>query len=184
MERSRVDARMLGGRREVVAEQRRCVHCGAPFDVNRRAGEAHAWCRKVVCQRERKGRTQRARRAEAGAGAREVLSSAAKQGRAAYMRGYRETHAEYRERERGARVRRRAAARARAVTEAGSNDAAAVVYVVDDPGAGTRLRVVTASGRVVTILVDDRGSTQGLASGCDRPGAPCASGVSAVTEAG
>ena len=160
-----------------MAERRECVHCGAPFDVNWRADEFHLWCRKTECQRERKRRAQQARRAKAKGA---EPSAAAKKTRAGFMRRYRARHAKYRRRERAARKRRRSSA----VTEAGSNDAAAKLYVVDDPVFGTQLRAVTAAGRTVIFQVNDRKGPNGAASGADSPLRSLAPGVSAVTEAG
>jgi hypothetical protein len=115
-----------------------------------------------------------------------VAVTAAKKKRAAFMKDYRRDRPAYRERERVARKERRAAAKRRssAVTEAGSSGAAATIYVDDDPEAGTRLRVVTADGRVVTFFVADREGARGAASGAGVVGTSVGAGFSAVTEAG
>jgi len=167
-----------------VAEQRRCVHCDALFDVNWRSGESHLWCGKAGCQRERKRRAQRARRAKGEV--REAPGMAARQKHAAFMKAYRRDRPAYRERERVARKRLRAAAKHRwsAVSEAGSIGTAATVYVDEDPEAGTRLRVVTANGRVVTICVPGPESARGAASGVGLPETPVGPGFRAVIEAG
>lgn len=169
-----------------MAEMRRCVHCDAVFEVNWRAAGAQQWCGAATCQRERRRRAQRARRAKVRADERQPRSTAAKRAHAAYMAAYRARDPGYRERERVARKRLRAAARdrARAVSEAGSTDAAAAVYVDEDAEGGTRLRVVTRTGRVLLFLVDDRGSPRSVDSRASSAGDKGAPGVSAVSEAG
>ena len=169
----------------VVSEQRKCVYCDATFDVNWRAGTAHVWCARTECQRVRRCRAQKARRKRKRGEERKPPSAVTRQRRAAYMKGYREGRPEYRRAEREARKRRRDAQRLEAsvVTEAGSKDAAAELYVVDGPGTVTRLRVVTARGRVLTFRAEDGEARNGTASraGLGNSGGP---GFSAVTEAG
>lgn len=114
---------------------------------------------------------------------REPRSAAARRAHAAYMAAYRANDPQYRERERVARKALRAR-RERAVSEAGSNEAAAEVYVDDDDAVGTRLRVVTPAGRVVTIFVDGRGGLRGESSGPTPPERGGEAGFSAVSEAG
>lgn len=167
-----------------MAEMRGCVHCDAIFEVNWRAGGSHQWCRAARCQRERRRRAQQARRAKVKE--REPRSPSAKRAHAAYMAAYRADDPDYREHERVARERLRTAARHRAcaVSEAGSNGAAAAIYVVDDAEAGTRLRVVTVTGRVVTFCVEDREAMSDAASGSGAPVTPVGPRGSAVNEAG
>jgi hypothetical protein len=103
----------------------------------------HRHCAIDECQRERRRLAQKARRAQHGGPA--VLSAERKKHRAKYMASYREEHAVYRRRERGAAHRRRV------VTEAGSNDEPARLYVASRPGEAIRLRVVTEAGRSIEL---------------------------------
>lgn len=162
--------------------ERNCVHCGGLFEVNGRAGEKHRWCSRPECQRDRKVCAQRTRRARARGAKREPRSPAARRAHAAYMAAYRASDPRYRERERVARKALRA--RVRAVSEAGSNSSAAEIYVDEDVEVGTRLRVVTASGKVVTIFVDDRGGLRSEAPGPNGSEGGGGAGFSAVSEAG
>jgi hypothetical protein len=170
------------GAETVVGEVRGCVHCGAVFEVNRRAGSSHQWCAAAICQRDRRRRAQEVRRAVVSA----PRSPSAKQAHAVYMAAYRANDPGYRERERVARQRLRTAARRRkrAVSEAGSTASAAVIYVVDDAEAGTQLRVVTTSGRVVTFCVEDRESPSGAASGAGSLETPVGTRLQRRDEAG
>jgi hypothetical protein len=142
-----------------MAEERVCAHCGASFRVNPGARDTHRYCARESCQRERQRLAQRTRRqaARASATTREESprpSTTWRRERAAYMRKYRKSHPAYRERERRRR-RREVEAGSGVVTEAGSSSQEpARVYLVTDPESGIRLRVVTATGRSVTVRAE------------------------------
>ena len=102
----------------------------------------HQHCARDECQRERRRLAQKARRAKQGS---LVLGATRKKFRSEYMAVYRQEHARYRRRQRDAARRRRV------VTEAGSNDEPARLYVASRPGEAIRLRVVTEAGRSIEL---------------------------------
>lgn len=124
-------------------ETRLCAQCGGSFPLNARAREAHAYCAKVECQRERRRAAQQARRTRDG---RAPLSEAGKASHAACMRACRRE---------AARILRED----ESVTEAGfDGEEPARVYVVRGPGPEVRLRLVTRAG--VDVVIDAKEASE------------------------
>ena len=133
-----------------MESQRPCVCCGKPFELNPRSRSTHRFCRARACQRERKRRAQKQRRAS------EVGGRAS---RAEYMRRYRAQRPDYRQREAERAAARRAQARAPSPPEvvAPSPGAAAAlpasVKVVGAP-AWPEVQVVTEAGVTLRLAVE------------------------------
>ena len=130
-------------------EERRCAGCSEPLALNPRSRSTQAWCRRPACQRARKARAQRERRAVEG-----PLTKAQRRKRALYMSAYREEHPEYRGREAAARRERRRPAAGERRNEAGSTERAEAIYVEAVSGGARRLRLVTEAGSVVTVALE------------------------------
>ena len=129
--------------------QRPCASCDRLFEVNPRARSEHLFCQELACQRERRRRAQKLRRAS---------RRRAREERADYMKRYRATRSDYRRREAERAATRRAQRRARRgvaerappvespeATSPGFGPQQAVVEVVEGPD-GPEVRVVTEAG--------------------------------------
>ncbi len=133
--------------------ERPCACCGRPFELNPRARSKHLFCREAACQRERRRRAQKLRRAS---------RRRARESRADYMKRYRDSRPDYRRREAERAAARRVQRRPRRAEAGGEPEGEpavegpkpaspgfgpwrAVVEVVGGPD-GPEVRVVTEAG--------------------------------------
>lgn len=133
--------------------QRPCACCGQPFEVNPRARSRHTFCRETACQGERHRRSQQLRRTK---------QRRARERRAEYMRSYRASRPDYRQREAERAAARRAQRRlrhaeaedppaeSRKAASPGFGPWPAVVEVFAGPG-GPEVRVVTEAGFTIKL---------------------------------